>query len=227
MLVALLAMLVLSAVTSASASASECPRAGESIALCSGHLEMKGSFAFSGEQQPETSMDVFNAQPYTNSVIECGQVKFSKGDFVAAAGKLEIANLYLEYKNCIDASDPVDCEVTPLTVDGGEGTGTGPGLSATLTSTAQLTLLGGGTASKWTKFNARSKPGHTCAGTYEWRVSGSATCKLPESTSEAVTHLLKCEESGDVLHDTSGHVGFYLVAEVKLSSGKAWSIQKV
>jgi hypothetical protein len=228
-LAALVAVCAVSAVGVASASAAECPGTveGGGIALCSGGHEQKGSFAFTGVQKAGTSYDVFRDE-FNNQTIRCASsIKLSKGTFTATTGKLEVSGLDIEYGKCQDGTDEADCEVTSITVDGGEGKGTGPGLSANLTSTAQVTLTGGGTGQKWTEFRIRSKEGHTCAGNFEWKVKGTATCSLPESTVEAVTHILKCEELKSELRNFGIKVGFELTAELKLSSGKAWSLQKI
>jgi hypothetical protein len=229
-LVALLGVVLLGAVGPVSASAAECPGTveGGGIALCSEGHELKGSFAFSGQKQSGTSADPFNLVgggiPLT---VSCSSAKFSKGSFVATAGKLEISGLYIEYGGCTVSSDEADCEVTPITVDGGEGKGTGPGLSASLTSTAQVTLLGGGANKRWTIFRVKGKPGHTCSATWEARIRGNATCSLPGSTTEAITHVVKCEYGKSELTNSEQQAGFELTGEVKLTSGKAWSLQKI
>jgi hypothetical protein len=231
--VALSAVCVVGAVASASASAAECPGTveGGGIALCSGGHEQKGTFAFTGVQKSESYSDPFNLEgggiPLT---VSCnGLVKLSKGSFVATSGKLEISGLYLSYGECGVSSDETDCEVTThaITVDGAEGAGTGPGLSASLASTAEVTLLGGGTSRKWTKFVVRGKPGHACTTSRTETPRGQVTCGLPESTVEAVTHILKCEFGNSALTSSGLQVGFALTGELKLSSGKAWSLQKI
>jgi hypothetical protein len=231
--VALSALCVVGAVASASASAAECPGTveGGGIALCSGGHEQKGTFAFTGAQKAGTFSDPFNLVgggiPLT---VSCnGLVKLSKGSFVASSGKLEISGLYLNYGECTASSDEADCEVAAgaITVDGAEGAGTGPGLSASLASTAEVTLLGGGASRKWTKFVVRSKPGHACTSSRRAEIRGVATCGLPESTVEAVTHILKCEFGKSALTNSGLQAGFELTGELKLSSGKAWSLQKI
>ncbi len=226
-----LAMLAVSAGTAVSASAAECPGTveGGGIALCSEGHEQKGSFAFTGQQQAGSFSDPFNVIEL-GTTVGCGTVKLSKGSFVAGAGgKLEITGLYLEYPNCTVTSDAADCEVAGglITVDGLEGKGTGPGLSAKLTSTSETDLLGGGTKSYWTFYRIKSKAGHTCAGTWEAKVRGNAKCSLPSSTAEAVTHILKCEYAKSEILNSGDAAGFELTAEIKLSSGKAWSLQKI
>jgi hypothetical protein len=232
-LVALMAVFAVGAVASASASAAECPGTveGGGIALCSGGHEQKGTFAFTGVQKSGTFSDPFNLVgggiPLT---VSCGAlVKLSKGSFIASSGKLEISGLYLNYSGCTVSSDEVDCEVAAgaITVDGAEGAGTGPGLSASLASTAEVTLLGGGTSRKWTKFVVRGKPGHACTTSRTETPRGQVTCGLPESTVEAVTHILKCEFGKSELTSSGLQVGFELTGELKLSSGKAWSLQKI
>jgi hypothetical protein len=233
MLVALMAMLAVGAVASASASAAECPGTveGGGIALCSGGHEQKGTFAFTGVQKSETFSDPFNLEgggiPLT---VSCGAlVKLSKGSFVASSGKLEISGLYLNYGECTVSSDEAECEVAThaITVDGAEGVGTGSGLSASLASTAEVTLLGGGASRKWTRFVVKSKPGHTCSSSRTELPRGQVTCGLPESTVEAVTHVLKCQFGKSELTSSGLAVGFELTGELKLSSGKAWSLQKI
>jgi hypothetical protein len=230
-LLAGLAMLALSGVAAGSASAAECPGTveGGGIALCSGGHEQKGTFAFTGQQKAETFADPFDI-PALATRVACGTVKLSKGSFVAGTGgKLEITGLYLEYPHCIVTSDPSECEVAGglITVDGLEGKGTGPGLSAQLTSTSETDLLGGGTKSYWTFYRIKGTAGHSCAGSWEAKVRGNAKCSLPSSTVEAVTHILKCEYAQSEILNSGVEAGFELTAEVKLSSGKAWSLQKI
>jgi hypothetical protein len=226
-----LALLALGGIAAASASAAECPGTveGGGIALCSGGHEQKGTFAFTGQQQAGSFADPFNVTGF-GTTVGCGTVKLSKGAFVAGAGgKLEVAGLYLEYPNCTVSSDEADCEVAGglITVDGLEGKGTGPGLSAQLTSTSETDLLGGGTKSYWTFYRIKSKAGHTCGSTWEAKVRGNAKCGLPSSTVEAVTHILKCEYAKSEILNSGDAAGFELTAEIKLSSGKAWSLQKI
>jgi type 1 fimbria pilin len=228
---AFVAALAMSAVGAASASAAECPGTveGGGIALCSEGHEQKGTLSFTGKQESATPSDPFNliggGIPLT---VKCGTVKLSKGSFVAGAGgKLEITGLYLEYPECVVTSDEVDCEVTAgaITVDGLEGKGTGPGLAAGLASTSELTLLSGGTKERWTVFHVKSKAGHTCSTSREATIRGSSKCSLPGSTAEAVTHIVKCESTKFL--NSGLEAGFELTAEVKLSSGKVWSLQKI
>lgn len=230
-LIALLTAILLSALGAASASAAECPGTveGGGVALCSEGHELKGSFAFSGAQKAGTTADVF--EPYHRTLpvtISCGLAKLSKGSFVAGTGKLEVSGLYIKYEECRDTADETDCEVSSITVDGSEqGLGTGPGLSSTITGTGSLTLAGGGAKQWWTKYVVKSKTGHTCTGFSEGKIRGTATCSLPESTIEAITHILKCEYGKDTLLNSGSEAGFELTSELKLASGKTWSLQKI
>jgi hypothetical protein len=236
--VVLVAVFAMSVAGVASASAAECPGTveGGGIALCSEGHEQRGSFAFSGEQRSGSLQKIF--EPSNSVPVEIGcssRTKLSKGTLVASSGgKLEISGLHLEYGQCgLISADKTTCELTKSTilVDGGEGTGTGPGLSASFASTAEVTLLGGGTLHNWTVIKLRSVEGKTCASSWEAKARGSVKCTLPESTIEAVTHILTCENTkvdGQLFNGVNSEpLGYYLTAEVKLASGKKWSLQKV
>ncbi len=220
-------MTALSAIGPASALASPCTsKRGESVELCvEGQLQKEGTFALTGQQKEGSYKDVFNLEFATSLEISCGSVNLSKGNIIAGSnGKMEVSGLYLEYPKC-RVVEPEHCAVKggSLLVDGGEGLGTGPGLSAALTKASEVTLLGGGTGEKWTKYEVVSSGG-TCSASYEEIVKGNAKCQLPESTVEAVTHLLKCEPSGNELKSSGHGAKFALTMEVKLTSGKKWSI---
>jgi hypothetical protein len=230
-------MAALSAVPVASASAAECPGTveGGGVVLCSEGHEQIGTFAFTGQQKAGTPMTVFHRETSENLVMTCGSAKLSKGSFIGeSGGKLKISGLYIEYGEC-RVKEPISCVVkSSIIVDGGTGTGTGPGLGASLKNASEVKLVGDDNElqeenTRWTTYNVTSKSGETCPNTSERRVKGSATCMLPESTVEAVTHVVKCENKpeDDRLYDAGYHAEFELTAEVKLTSGKKWSLQKV
>jgi len=233
-LIGCMAVGVMSLVPVASASAAECPGTteGGGIALCSeGHEQKSGTFAFTGQQKSGTLSDPFNVASW-DTTFECGgSVKLSKGSLVAKSGKLEITGLYLEYEKCkLTSSDEAECELgsPSILVDGGTGSGSGPGLTSAVSSTAELWLKSGAKNRRWTSYTIRSREGSTCAQAYESnQVTNETKCQLPESTVEAVTHVLKCEKKGDELTSTAGSVEFELTAELKLASGKKWSLQKI
>ncbi len=227
-------MAALSAVPIASASAAECPGTveGGGVALCSEGHEQKGTFAFTGEKKAGTEMVMFRLENSSNIVWTCGSAKLSKGSFIGeSGGKLKISGLYIEYGKC-QVLAPASCEVTSsIVVDGGHGTGSGPGLGASLKSASEVTLAGDDNELEeenlnWTEYTLKSKVGETCALSGVVPIRGKTVCKLPESTVESVTHILKCEES-DRLTSRGTPVRWALTAELKLSSGKKWSLQKV
>jgi hypothetical protein len=226
--VALLAVLSVGAIASASASAAECPGTveGGGIALCSGGHEQKGSFAFSGQKQSGTTMRLYISE--YQSYIECEKSELSKGSFVAATGKLEISGLYVELSHCVVSGEPTLCEVSPILIDGSEGKGTGPGLAATLKSTGEVTLHPG-TGTRWGVIHIKSAPGRLCtmAAISGSSLTGEQKCALPGSTIEAVKHVLECRISGSKLK-IAGHVGeLELTAEIGLTSGNKWSLQQI
>lgn len=230
-----LALLALSGVAAASASAAECPGTveGGGVALCSGGHEQKGTFAFTGQKEPKSEEKVFFSylNPYHPN-IACNAVTLSKGSFVAASkGKLEVSGLYIEYTGCRDPSNESECEVRSagggetVLVDGAWEAG-GPGLSAApLTNTSEL-FLNANESRRWTKFSLASRAGKTCAQTSEYNIKGEAKCTLPNSTTELVTHILDCSDD-KLLTENSQSTEWDLTAEVKLASGKAWSLKKV
>jgi hypothetical protein len=223
-------MLSLSALPTASALASHCTvERGESLGLCvENQLQKEGTFAFTGQQKAGTSTRSFDI-PAINVSSECGgSVKLSKGSLIAKSGKLEVTGLNLEYEKCkYTGSGITECELASpsILVDGENGTGSGPGLASTLSSATALTLKSGAASGKWTEYTVRSTEGKNCSESYyDMPIKGEAKCQLPESTVEAVSHVLKCEEAGDSLSWSGKEVQFELTAEVKLASGKQWSI---
>jgi hypothetical protein len=234
-LIGCMAVGVMSLVPVASASAAECPGTteGGGIALCSEGKEQKeGTFAFTGQQKAGTLTDPFNVQSWTNPEFECkGSAKLSKGSLVAKSGKLELTGLYVEFEKCaITSSDSADCELASpsILVVGGTGSGSGPGLKSTVSSTAELWLKSGAANYRWTSYTIRGRENRECDQAYESnQVKGEAKCLLPESTVEAVTHVLKCEKKSNELQSSAGTVDFELTAELKLASGKKWSLQKI
>jgi hypothetical protein len=222
-----LLVFALGAVTAASASAAECPGTieGGGVSLCSGGHEQKGTFAFTGEHKPGTAGIMFS--PTTVS-LKCSEpAKVVKGNLVAGSGgKLEITGLYIEYKECGVEGAESECPMRDFTVDGAEGTGSGPGLKATLTSPGEVDLVSAGTGERWMTMRVH---GEACIENATYPVHGSAKCELPKSTSEAVKHVIACFLSGNKLKYGSisePRIEWEEELEIGLTSGKAWSLQK-
>ena len=226
-------MAVLSTVPVASASAAECPGTveGGGVALCSEGHEQKGTFAFTGQQKSGSAMTVFHVVTSGSPIVGCASAKLSKGSFIGeSGGKLKLSGLDIEYEKC-EVESPASCVIaSSLTVNGG-----GPGLGASLKNTSEVSLVGDDNEleeenRRWTDINIKSKSGETCPATWEGWVKGKATCKLPSSTTESVTHVLECVSKGKEIPELTfaGYqVEFVLTAELKLASGKKWSLQKV
>ena len=170
-------------------------------------------------------MVVFDVAGYER--IICEKATLPKGSFVAGSGKVEVSGLYIEYSSCHLSSAEASCKVDPIVVDGAEGNGKGPGLSAKLTSTAALTLEGAGSGHRWTVIEIESKAGHTCELAGPEIVLGEAKCELSNSTAEAIKHALACSVSGSDVKRMNKAAEFALTEEIGLTSGKEWSLQRI
>jgi hypothetical protein len=227
-----LAILAFSALATASASAEavKCPGTNEKGAyvLCSGGVTQVGTFTFTGVHEATTPITFF--VPSYEWEMGCEEGKITKGSFDGTASKLEIAGLYMEITRCNEpAEGNTVCEVLPIVIDGDEGTGTGPGLSATIASSSELELVSTSSGELWSKVKIRSKGEHMCtmAGLTPSPLHGKQECKLLEGATEKVTHVLKCESIGSHLKLFGKETLFTYAAELSLTSGKNWSIQKL
>jgi hypothetical protein len=224
-------MLAFSALATASASAesAKCPGKNEKGAyvLCSGGVTQVGTFTFTGAHDKE--LPISFEIPSFPMKMYCEGGKVTKGSFDGTESKLEITGLYIE----MSCEEPLEgstiCEILPIVIDGGEGKGTGPGLSSTITSSSEVRLSSTGTDQPWTHFNIKSKPGHTCqlASASPGLLHGEQECKLLEGATEKVAHVLECDPAGSSLKLFGKATNFEYTAEVSLTSGKNWSIQKL
>ncbi len=220
----------------------KCPGTIENggVALCSEGHALQGTFALTIQRKAGViHRDLYPKEGSTPPEWACQAQPPITGNFVAASSSVELTSFKIYDKECkFDGSNAElaeDCEIPgeTITVDGGEGTGKGPGLHANLTTNGDLALRGG-TGEDWTKFNIKSVLGKTCLDSKVGvTVSGSTSCSLRSSTTEAVTHVLACEEKANSqgYPDLSGYNGektyFTFYAEVKLASGKEWSLQNI
>jgi hypothetical protein len=226
-----LAMLAFSALATASASAEavKCPGKNEKGAyiLCSGGVTQIGTFAFTGVHDKESP--IYFEVPSFPMKMYCEGGKITKGSFDGTEAKLELTGLYIE----MTCEEPLEgstiCEVLPVLIDGAEGKGTGPGLSSTITSSSELRLTSTSSEQLWTHINIKSKPGHTCqlASASPGLLRGEQGCKLLEGATEESTHVLECNPVSSNLKLFGKETHFQYGAELTLTSGKDWSIQKL
>jgi hypothetical protein len=202
-------MLALSGIATASASAAECPGTGEGLELCSGGHTLEGTFEFTGKAAG-AKFKIESIGSY-----ECAGIK-SKGKFTTAPGKVEVTGQSMEWLSC--HVNPT-CQFHPLVFGGGAGL---HGIWANKAGTDEITLSTVGTA----PFGELLVTG--CEQEMEGKITGAQKCKLPHATTEAATHEVVCEFSGSELQYKPGFRRFYMQVseEVKLSSGKAFSLQQ-
>jgi hypothetical protein len=204
----LLALPIFSAVVGpASASAAECPGTGEGVVLCSGGHVLEGTVPFTGTQTYfELSLTGWGSPT-------CSTAK-STGDLVATSNSVEIKNLLIEWSNCKIAGRP-SCKVAPI-LFGSKGTG----LTGLITSTSGVTF----SPSEGKQYAEIEVS--VCEQEVELKVKGSQACSLPNSTVESVTHQVSCTASGSKLTWGDGAATLHSTEEFKLTSGKAFSLQR-
>ncbi|HEY2141691.1 MAG TPA: hypothetical protein VGG98_06495 [Solirubrobacteraceae bacterium] len=209
MFAALLAVLAMSAIGAASASASECPGTGEGVVLCSGGHVLEGTFAFTGSKKASTGAK-FNVVGIVSLQCE-GQT--SKGQLVATKTHVEMTNLVIERPGC-KLEGHATCKVKPLVF------GISPGLKGVLSSTSEISL------SPMTGELFSEVSITQCEQEYSAKVTGQQKCKLAKSTAEAVTHEEVCASSESRLKAGTRIVELEFTEEIKLSSGQSFSLQR-
>jgi hypothetical protein len=206
----------------------KCPGTNEKGAyvLCSGGVTQVGTFTFTGVHKAGSGETAFEVPAFPMKMY-CEEGKITKGSFDGTVSKLEIAGLYIEITGCTE--EPQACDVHPIVIDGDEGTGTGPGLSATIASSSELELVSTSSGELWSKVKVTSKTGTDCylASFSPSRLHGHQVCKLLEGATEKVTHVLDCLAAGSDLKLFEHEASFAYTAEITLTSGKNWSIQKL
>jgi hypothetical protein len=206
-LVALTAVLAMSLGSVASASAAECPGSGEGVVLCSGGHVLEGTFPYTGTQTNFEITFVGWGAP------TCTTAK-SSGQLVAAKSSVEIKNLVVEWSSCSLAGH-ASCKVKPI-VFGSKGTG----LNGIFAGTGEVSL----SAAEGELFAEVSITG--CEQENVFKVKGHQVCSLPGSTTEAVTHTVSCTTGGSHLKWGAKEATLRSHEEFKLTSGKAFSLQK-
>jgi hypothetical protein len=216
----LLAAFAFGVLGSASASAAECHGTVESgaLALCVEGTEQLGETAFTGKTKAETEME-FRIGSWGND--DC-PANTATGHFSATDSKLELKSIVIKFSGCLWEGGH-DCTTGSLILDGGEGKGTGPGLIGIFNGTGEVNLEGSGTEKQFTYVYVKSIGG-ICGSSGNYRIVGSEKCELPESTVEAVKHVLQCSREELLYFGTK--VKFRTTDEIQLSSGKKWSLYK-
>jgi hypothetical protein len=224
--VTLIAVLAMSVVGSASASAAGCHGATKKvITLCVNEEAQVGEVTFKATKTLATSfsLGLFNGE----IVVEC-KTENSKGVFNAAKESLTVGKLVVEFTGCTVAQASTTCEVTGghLILDGGEGTGTGPGLQGTFAEgePGQITLTG--PKGLLGRVGIKSLPGKTCAVAHaSSSITGTQKCEIPSNAVEALAHAMNCNGTGSSLEWSGYHAYFTASQELKLR-GEAWEGKK-
>jgi hypothetical protein len=212
-LVALLATLSLGVLASASASASECPSGVKDgdVALCSGGHEQSGLFAFTATKKVATRQNFTVAK--TGISFEC-TASADKGNFEAGGSGLHVANLAIEYSACT-IPNPQHCAIAG-------GKITFEHLKATIETPSGLTLRSEGT--QWGTISIESSGGTCLFANPAAKVKGAQKCDLPNSTLEAATHELRCEEAGSELTFGGNPMKQEVTQIMTLAPMKEWSL---
>jgi hypothetical protein len=195
---ALLAAIALAGLVSGSASAAECPHPAKGFALCSGGKLQEGTFAFAGKNLGSVTLE--EAGGLIKPITCTGET--SKGQFVGTKSSLEVTGAYVELKGC--SLEEHGCKVNSgsffggqpgvIILDGGVGTGTGPGLKGVLSTDVENHSRVTWSATSGSGFTDIFVSGCLQAG--EMKVTGQQRCELPGSTIEALTHKAECMKTG-------------------------------
>ncbi len=214
--VALLAVLGLSALGSASASAAECSGATETTTvLCAEGKAQFGTVPFKAAKTPSSAMALNTGGGLT---VSCSGIS-SVGSFRSTSEKqLQAKALILKFTGC-ESGSKTACEVPDITSNELLGSFTGTG-------SVRLTGAKGGSSEVLFLVNIKSRPGQTCGTALENSpVSGAQECKLPGSTIEAVKHEMNCTTTGSALKWIGKVATLEADQEVSLTgafSGDAW-----
>ncbi|HEY2141659.1 MAG TPA: hypothetical protein VGG98_06335 [Solirubrobacteraceae bacterium] len=204
---ALVAVLAMSVIGSASASAAECPGTGTGVVLCSGGHVQEGTFAFTGTESN------FEIEFSGWGKPTCSTAK-ATGQLVATKGGVEIKSYVIEWSGCSLAGHP-SCKVGPIVFKGN-----GTGLKGLFATTSKVTL----SPMEGRQLTEVSIVG--CEQEALFKVTGEQVCSLPNSTVEAATHQISCAVGGSKLKWGTKEAVLALTETFKLSSGKAFSFQQ-
>jgi hypothetical protein len=208
---ALLAVLALSGLSVASASASECPGSGEGVELCSEGHALEGTFAISNKTKSGGSIYIEGIMS-----LQCSTTK-SKGQIVAGKGRVEITSDVIEWTGC-SLSGHAGCKVKAMIL------GMGPGLHGGISLVGEIGEVTLATSEEKQPFTEVSVTG--CEQEYEGKVLGTQKCKLARVTTEAVGHEVSCTGSESRLKLRTRTVELEFHEEIQLSSGVKFSVQR-
>jgi hypothetical protein len=213
--------LLMSVAGSAPAAAAECGGTVEhgAFALCVEGSEQLGETAFTTQKKAATP----NRFDIVSWVEPTCSGESGKGHFKATVSALELSGFVMTYSGCTVPA-PAHCAIKPLILDGGGGTGTGPGVAGLLHSSSEILL--GAAERTFTTLHIFSEGG-TCGVSGNPVIVGAEKCLLPESTVEAVEHTVECKPTGSTLEWREvGPAEMLLTQQLKLASGKKWSLYK-
>jgi uncharacterized cupredoxin-like copper-binding protein len=213
---ALIAVLAMGVVGSASASAAECHGATKKVtALCVTEEAQFGRFELKATHTPATNITLSVSGGLT---IACSGVS-STGSFNATKEALAAEKLIAKLTGCEVPAFKASCEVD-------NGQITSRAIQGAFTGTTSIKL----TAEKeiLAYVTVKSTAGHTCGVAVENApLTGTQTCELPNSTTEAVAHKMSCNVTGSNLKWLGKTATLEVSQEVKLAAPlteKAWSL---
>jgi hypothetical protein len=219
---ALVAVFAMSAIVATASASAACSKEGGDVSLCIEGREAKenSTFKFTSVKKPGTVSEL--KIPAIGLTITCKKA-VNTGGFETFGDSVnpEVSDVKITFSEC-EVTDPAQCEVPTIKVEGENK----DGLDAVFAGAGKLTFFSsekrGGT---FVLVTIKSKKGQKCP--FESKgaaVTGEQECSLPGGEVEAVTHELECTAAGSKLAFAGLAATFSLQEEVKLTTGKKWSI---
>jgi hypothetical protein len=217
-IIALFAAFVMSAATSASASAEVCHDGGveppEIAVLCINSEEHPGAETFS--VSGGASQLVVTAGPE----IECKEFS-GNGEFTSTVDSenTSISDLSLEFKNsCIVKNSPEKCAVTqPIKVQGGKNL---DGLDGTFKNVKEVEIVPSDAGEPFVTIQITSKVG-TCPFAGSFNVTGAQVVEIKNASTEALEHEIVALQAGSTLKFGGKVAELKATGKVKFSGANA------
>jgi hypothetical protein len=214
-----LAVLAMSVVGSASASAAECHGATKKVvALCAEEKAQFGRIPLTSTGKSGSAGITLRQAGGVEIVCNSG---ISPGAFNATKEKLTVEGFIIKATGCEVPNQKTTCEVEGKQIQSNE-------LQGALTGTGSIKLTGpkGGASEALFYVTIKSIPGKMCGFTREHSpITGTQTCELPGSTAELVAHVMNCGAAGSNLRWLGGLTTLEASQELKLTgafTGESW-----
>jgi hypothetical protein len=225
-LLTLVSLLALGGLSSASASAAECPdtiKGGDNALCIEGKEAAPGTYPFTDKLTSATAVLAMAGGPTFTCKKETSTGEFEVPGDGEPSGEPSASDIRLEFTECKVTNSEANCELSePIVVEGG----TGDNLDAELNKARTELTYTPSEGTTFTTFKVKSKLGKTCAFAGSYVVKGSQACKLPGDETEATTHTVECLASGSKLTAAEKQVTFTATESVQLTSGKKYSVKE-